>query len=286
MIENPTLDDKKYYLEDLQAPEAFYNDVEDVDERPRLETEDGWTFILIRIPISNPDDDSNPYTTVPYGIIFKENIIITLCFFKNQMTPDFVNYVNRKSIQINSVIDLMLRLHISSSIWFLKYLKQIQQKIKLAESSLEKSVTNEDLQTLFNLEKALVYFSTSLKGNDILLYKIRKLETPQNPFDSDLMEDVEIENRQAIETTKIFSDILSGMMDAYASVISNNLNIIMKRLTSISIILMIPTLIASFYGMNVPNFMENDRFSFILIALVSLLISTTSALLFLRKRWI
>jgi len=147
---------------------------------------------------------------------------------------------------------------LSSSVWFLKYLKQINNDIKEAEDQLERSIRNEDLQDLLRIEKCLVYFTTSLKGNDILLHRIKNLRSYRDTYNPELLEDVEIELRQAQETTSVYSDILSGMMDAYASVISNNLNIVMKRLTSISIVLMIPTLIASFYGMNVPNGFENQ----------------------------
>jgi len=131
----------------------------------------------------------------------------------------------------------------------------------------------------------LVFFTTSLKGNDILLHRIRNVKSLQKKLDLELLEDVQIELRQALETTNIYSDILSGMMDAYASVISNNLNIIMKQLTSISIILMIPTLIASLYGMNVPNGLETYKYGFWIILFFSFLLSVVSVLLFKRKKW-
>jgi magnesium transporter len=175
------------------------------------------------------------------------------------LLQDFVNYYStRKSIEETDNLNLILRFHLSASVWFLKYLKQINIQIKNAENDLERSIKNEDLQTLFNIEKSLVYFSTSLRSNEILLYRFKSQRKIKNILEEELLEDVEIELKQAIDTSHIFSDILSGMMDAYASVISNNLNVIMKRLTSISIILMIPTLIASIYGMNVTNHLENN----------------------------
>jgi magnesium transporter len=165
-------------------------------------------------------------------------------------------------------------------------LKQINQQIKNAESKLDKSITNEDLQTLLQIEKCLVYFLTSLKGNDILLHRIKNIKSKRDEFDLDLIEDVEVELKQAQEITNIYSDILSGMMDAYASVISNNLNVVMKRLTSISIILMIPTLIASLYGMNVPNSLENSSYGFWSILLFSFLLSTSGVLFFKSRNWL
>jgi magnesium transporter len=161
----------------------------------------------------------------------------------------------------------------------------VNQKIKLAEDNLEKSIKNEELQALLQIEKCLVFFMTSLKGNDILLHRIKNIKSQRVNYDMDLLEDVEIELRQAQETTNIYSDILTGTMDAYASVISNNMNTIMKQMTSISIILMIPTVIASFYGMNVPNSLQNNSMGLLIIISISILFSVFGVFLFKRKRW-
>lgn len=283
-VEIPTDEEKRYLIDELGVPEAFYNDIEDVDERPRIEYDEGWFFILLRIPYKN-NDSSIPYSTVPLGIIFKDDVFVSICFYKTDVLPDFVQFTYRKNINKRDHFDLVLRLMLSSSVWFLKYLKQINQSIKLAETQLERSIKNEDLQALLKIEKSLVFFTTSLKGNDILLHRIKNLRNYKDTYDPELVEDVEIELRQAQETTNVYSDILSGMMDAYASVISNNLNIIMKQLTSISIILMIPTLIASLYGMNVPNGFENVKWGFWIILFVSFLFSMFGVVLFMRKRW-
>jgi magnesium transporter len=199
------------------------------------------------------------------------------------MLDDFVLYSHRKHLKVSDNFDLVLKLLLSSSIWYLKYLKQINQRIKLAEDNLEKSIKNEELQTLLELEKCLVYFITSIKGNDILFHRIKNLKLERDNFDSDLLEDVDIELKQALEMSNIYSNILSGMMDAYASVISNNLNVIMKRLTSVSIILMIPTLIASLYGMNVPNQLENNPNGLWIVILFSGLLAMIGAYLFKKK---
>jgi magnesium transporter len=283
-IENPSEADKNYLLHELQIPEAFYNDIEDIDERPRIEIENGWFLILIRVPFKS-NDNSLPFSTAPLGIIFKEEIFVTINFNTIELLTDFVQYSQRKSIKIKDNFDLVLRLLLSSSVWFLKYLKQINQKIKLAEKQLERSIRNEDLQTLLQIEKCMVFFTTSLKGNDIVLHRIKNLKDYKDTYDPELFEDVEIESRQAQETTNIYSDILSGMMDAYASVISNNLNVIMKVLTSISIILMIPTVVASFYGMNVPNSLQNSKYGFLIVLLISLMLSTLGVIFFRSKKW-
>lgn len=283
-VENPTTEERNYLIDELGVPEAFYNDIEDVDERPRIEFENDWFFILLRVPYKNADV-SIPFSTVPLGIIFKDEVFVTICFYQTDVLPDFIQFTYKKNINKRDNFDLVLRLMLSSSVWFLKYLKQINQSIKLAENQLEKSIKNEDLQALLRIEKSLVFFTTSLKGNDILLHRIKNLRNYRDTYDLELLEDVEIELRQAQETTNVHSDILSGMMDAYASVISNNLNVIMKQLTSISIILMIPTLIASLFGMNVPNAFENSSWGFWIILLVSFMFSIVGIILFMRKRW-
>lgn len=283
-VECPTEEEKKYLLEELKVPEEFYNDIEDIDERPRIEVENGWTLIIIRIPVST-NNVKLPFNTIPVGVVFKDEVCVTISFHKTEMLKDFVIYTQRKSKDIKDNFDLVLKLLLSSSVWYLKYLKQVNQKIKLAEENLEQSIKNEELQALLQIEKCLVFFVTSLKGNDILLHRIKNLKQQRESYDSDLLEDVEIELRQAQEMTNIYSDILTGTMDAYASVISNNMNSIMKQLTSVSIILMIPTLIASLYGMNVPNDLEDNDYGIWVIILVSVLLSALGVFLFKRKRW-
>ena len=283
-IESPTAAEKKYLLEELQIPEAFYNDIEDIDERPRMESEDGWTLFVLRVPVKS-NDIKLPFQTIPVGLIFKEDVCVTISFYEIEIISDFVIYTQRKNIEIKDNFDLVLRLLLSSSVWYLKYLKQINQKIKLAEDNLEKSIKNEELQALLQIEKCLVFFITSLKGNDVLFHRIKNLKAQKANYDLDLLEDVEIELSQAQDTANIYSNILTGMMDAYASVISNNMNNIMKQMTSISIILMIPTLIASLYGMNVPNGLEESKYGIWILLLISVVLSAFGVFLFKRRRW-
>ena len=155
----------------------------------------------------------------------------------------------------------------------------------MAEVELERSIRNEELQRLLKIEKSLVFFITSLRGNDNLLIKMKTLKVQRQFFDEDLVEDVEIELRQAQDSARIYSDILSGTMDAYASVISNNLNIVMKRMTSISIILMLPNLIASLYGMNVPNSLEENPYGFLIVIVISILFSVFGFIVFKWRHW-
>jgi magnesium transporter len=278
----PTKEETRFLLNELQIPEDFYSDIEDIDERPRIEIENGWTLIVLRVPFKS-NDAKLPFNTAPLGLMFKDDIFLSLCFHKTDILPDFITYTKRKGITVSNHFDLVLKLLLSSSVWFLKHLKQINQRIKLAEDNLEQSIKNEELQALLQIEKCLVFFMTSLKGNDVLFRRLKNLKNYKDTFDPELLEDVEIELRQAEETTNIYSNILTGMMDAYASVISNNLNVIMKRLTSISIILMIPTLIASLYGMNVPNNLQENPLGFWIVLLISLMVSVFGVFLFKKK---
>lgn len=285
-ITKPTQEDKDYAIETLGVPDAFYEDIEDVDERPRIEVEDGWCFILMRIPCKAEEYETTaPFTTVPLGIIFKDDVFVSVCFHKNDLIPDFINYTKRKNIQRTDNINFVFRLLLSSSIWFLKYLKQVNNRTRIAEKELENSIKNEDLQTLLKLEKSLVFFTTSLRGNDILTHRLKNLRSSKEQYDPELVEDVEIESKQALEMTNIYSDILSGMMDAYASVISNNLNMVMKRLTTISIVLMMPTLIASFFGMNLEIGTTIFNWTFLITVVATIALTATTTWFFIQKKW-
>lgn len=285
-IVEPTDNDKDYAVNELKVPTAFYDDIEDVDERPRIEVEDGWCFILMRIPYKETaSNTSTPFTTVPLGLMFKDDIFVSVCFYQTDLIPDFIQYTNRKNITRDDNINFVFRLLLSSSIWFLKYLKQINLRTKVAEKQLANSIRNEELQTLLRLEKCLVFFTTSLRGNEILTHRLKNMRSAKESFDPDLVEDVEIETRQALEQTGIYSDILSGMMDAYASVISNNLNIVMKRLTTISIILMMPTLIASYFGMNLEAGTTIFNPTFLWVIGLSILLTAATTLFCIRKKW-
>jgi len=153
------------------------------------------------------------------------------------------------------------------------------------EQDLERSIKNSELNQLLKMEKCLVYFITSIKGNEIVLTRLKNSKKITSEINEDLLEDASIENKQALEIAQIYSDIQSGMMDAFASVISNNLNVVMKQLTLISIILMIPTLIASVFGMNVPNSMEDDMWALPVIMLGSVALSFLGVILFRKRQW-
>jgi magnesium transporter len=211
---------------------------------------------------------------------------MTICLQDNEILPMEQSSPFREQYrQITDVFNFILRLFVRSGTTYLRYLKEINQQTAVLESDLEKSIKNSELNKLLKMEKCLVYFITSIKANEIVLAKLRNSKKITTEINEDLLEDAMIENKQALEMAQIYSDIQSGMMDAFASVISNNLNVVMKQLTLISIILMIPTLIASFLGMNVPNDMENASWAMPAIIVFSLLLSFIGVLLFRKRQW-
>jgi len=283
----PTPNEIELLKSDFGIPEDIIQDVLDIDERSRLDYDDNWLLIIMRIPIFSPGNGI-PYYTVPLGIFITDNFTLTLCSTENEVLPTEQPslYKDLNPQIINDVFNFVLKLFLRSSILYLKYLKQINQQTAIIEKELEKSIRNKELTRLLKMEKCLVYFITSLKSNEIVLVKLRNSSKRGiSEINEDLLEDVITENKQAIEMAQIYSDIQSGMMDAFASVISNNLNDVMKQLTSISIILMIPTLISSMYGMNVPNFLEDKSWAFPLIVLISVVIAVFGVILFRKREW-
>ena len=283
-VECPDDNDFQFLTQELKVPESFLEDIADTDERPRIEYEGNWLLTILRIPLQNQDHDI-PFNTVPIGIITNNEIIVSVCYHKTDLIPDFIRYTQRKELQIKNKYELILRLIHSSAVWFLKYLKQINYAVTEAEKALEKSIRNEDLLALMRLQKTLVYFNTSIRGNEVMIGKLQSIFQDTDFLDKELVEDVIIELKQAFNTVNIYSDILTGTMDAFASIISNNVNTIMKRMTSLSIILMVPTLIASFYGMNVPIYMEDMPHGFVVIILLSILLSATAFFIFRKIKW-
>lgn len=284
-IECPDATDFHFLQEQLKVPQSFLNDIADTDERPRTDTEGNWLLTILRIPVQIAQNSTLPFSTVPIGIITNNEIIVSVCYHNTDLLPDFIEHTRRKGIVVRNKLDLILRIIYSSAVWFLKYLKQINIDISAAEKELERSIRNEDLLRLMRLQKTLVYFNTSIRGNEVMIGKLRTIFQDTDYLDTELVEDVIIELKQALNTVNIYSDILTGTMDAFASIISNNVNTIMKRMTSLSIVLMLPTLIASFYGMNVDIHLEEVPFAFSLIVLFSIGLSTLAFVIFRKIKW-
>ena len=281
----PTDEDRQELEEKFNIPDYFMSDISDTDERARYEYDDGWMLIILRIPYVKEIRSRTPYTTVPLGIIYKRDVTITVCYYETNMMLDFVSYQQKRGEGFVDYVDMIFRLFLSSAVWYLKRLKQISALIERAKRNLDKDVNNESLIGLSRLQDSLTYFITSIRGNETLLQKL-KIKLQVDELDADLIEDVNIEMTQARETSSIYSNILESTMDTYTSVINNNMNTIMRTLTSVSIILMFPTLIASLFGMNLVNGMETKPWGFIIALILSFVVSGLSWVFLRHKRLI
>ncbi len=281
----PTDEDRQYLETEYKIPDYFLTDISDADERARYEYDDGWMLIILRIPYVKEIRSRTPYTTVPLGIIHKRDITITVCYYETNMMVDFVNYQQKRGVGFPDYMDMIFRIFLSSAVWYLKRLKQINNLIEKAKRNLDKEVNNESLIGLSRLQDSLTYFATSIRGNENLLAKL-KFKLQIDELDADMIEDVNIEMSQARETTNIYSDILESTMDTYSSIINNNMNNVMRTLTSVSILMMFPTLIASLFGMNLINGMENNVYGFPVALVISVAVSGLIWWIFRHKRLI
>lgn len=279
-VEMPNEDDLNFLEQELRIPPEFLSDIADVDERPRMEREGEWQMTLIRIPLES-SLPGLPYMTIPLGVITNEETTVTICYRRSNLLPDFINHNRRKGVNFRSQEDFITRLIYSSAVWFLKYLKLIYLELSRAEKELEQNVRNEDLLRIMRLQKSLVYFDTSIQGNQAILGRMRMMEE----VDKTLIDDVRIELRQGESTVGIYKSICMSTMDALTNISSNNLNTVMKRMAALSIIMTIPTMIGSFYGMNVDVYIDKWVPSFAVIVVVSILLSFLAFLLFRRIKW-
>ena len=271
----PTDEDRKMLEEQYEIPDYFLSDISDTDERARYEYDDGWMLIILRIPYVKEVRSRTPYTTVPLGIIHKRDVTITICYYETNMMIDFVSYQQRRGEGFVDYVDMIFRMFLSSAVWYLKRLKQINLIIDKAKRDMDHNVDNASLISLSRLQDSLTYFLTAIRGNETLLQKLRfKLQVDE--LDADLIEDVNIEMSQARETARIYSEILDSTMETYRGIINNNMNTVMRTLTSVSIILMFPTRISSLFGMNLINGMEEKFWGFPIALAISIVVSVGS----------
>ncbi len=258
----------------------------DEEERSRIEVEDNYTLVLVDIPSIEERSGKDWYVTIPLGIVTTNQVIITVCLeetpildaFMDGRVKDFHTYMKTRFI---------LQVLYRNASQYLQYLRVIDKKSDQVEEKLHQSQKNQELIELLELEKSLVYFTTSLRGNEMVLEKLMRSEKVKKyPEDMELLEDVITENKQAIEMANIYSGILSGTMDAFASVISNNLNIVMKFLATVTIVMSIPTMVASFYGMNVNTHgmpFAESVYGFWVVLGIAALVSLVVAIIFSKK---
>lgn len=248
---SPNANEQQWVIDNLEVDPDFLRAALDEEERARIDSENGQTLILVDSPLMVSDSAGEEYSTLPLGIIMTPNYIVTVCLKDSPIMNDFSSG-RVKAFSTKKKSRFILQILYRNAMHFLFHLRQLDKKSSSLETELHKSMKNKELISMLKLEKSLVYFSTSLKGNEVVLERLLRMEFVRRyPDDTELLEDVIIENKQAIEMCAIYRDILSGTMDAFASVISNNLNIVMKLLTSITIVLTIPTLIGTLWGMNV-----------------------------------
>ena len=272
-LTDPTPLEIRSVVDYFDADESLVKAALDEEESPHIDCEDSATLVIVDIPMIQPEEKSISYTTLPLGVIICPKGIVTVCLKETPIIEDFMNGRVR-SFSTNKKSRFVLQILYRNAAKFLQYLKQIDKASSLVESELHKSMKNRELIQMLRLEKSLVYFSTSLKGNEMVLEKL--LRTPsftRFADDEDLLEDVIIENKQAIEMCTIYRDILSGTMDAYASVISNNLNIVMKLLAAVTIILSIPQVIFSLFGMNTGVPWEGSIVGFWIVVGISVVVT-------------
>lgn len=259
------IDNLKQLSDELNIPLDFLTDSLDPDERSRFEEEDDVKLIVINSPIRNKNlvEDDALYVTIPIGIIITKDYVLTISSYPTEVLDSFTN---RKILNFdpankgNFVIDIFDK----TVFYFMRYLKDLNRKRNQFQDRLEDSMRNEDLLQMSNIQNSFVYFNTAIRANELLVAKLRRIDflELESERDRDLLEDVIIDNSQALEMSKVYTNILNATMDTFASMISNNLNNVMKRLTSITIILMVPTLVASFYGMNMPLPFEKNPTTF------------------------
>ncbi|SHO50352.1 magnesium transporter CorA family protein [Anaerocolumna xylanovorans] len=256
----------------------------DEEERSRIEVEDDYTLILVDIPTMEERNDKDRYVTIPLAIIVAKDFIITVCLEETKVLKGFMDGRVRDFYTYKKTRFILQILYKNASV-FLQYLRIIDRRSEQIEHKLHISTKNSELIDLLELEKSLVYFTTSLRANEVVLEKMLKIDSiKQYPEDTELLEDVIIENKQAIEMANIYSGILSGTMDAFASVISNNLNIVMKFLATVTIVMSIPTMIASFFGMNVEGIpFEHAHYGFGIIIAITLIVTFCIAMVFRKK---
>lgn len=281
---NPTEEELDLIEEELNVERDFLKAALDEEESARVEVENEQVLILVDTPSVEKTDEHIVYETLPMGIILTDKNIITICL-KDSIVLDQFEKNSVRSFQTFKKYRFLYQILYRNAQRYLLYLRQIDKMSGQVEKLLHKSMKNKELIQLLDLEKSLVYITTALKANEVVLEKVLKMNAIKKyDEDSDLLEDVIIENKQAIEMANIYSGILSGMMDAFASVISNNLNIVMKILACITIVMAIPTMFASFYGMNIPNIpFASSPYAFWIVAGMSAVVSIIVSIVLYKK---
>ncbi|MBC9934399.1 magnesium transporter CorA family protein [Chitinophaga qingshengii] len=272
--------------EELDIPLDFLTDSLDIDEKSRYELEDNVKLIVIKTPTENNSINESDayYITIPIVIILTHNQIVTVNSFDNAAIKRFLNTFHNRSPEKRNM--MVLKIFEKVVVNFLDYLKEINQRRNMLETKLYDSNRNEELLAIMRIQKSLVYFVTALRSNELLLMKLERTNfMGLNEDEKEFLHDLVVDTSQALEMANIYTNILSSTMDAFASIISNNLNVVMKRLTSITIILTFPMLVASIYGMNVELPYQHSIHAFYIPIMLSIAISVIISMYFMKKKW-
>ena len=273
------------HLQTLGIPSDYLTYSLDIDERPHTERENSDLFILLRIPFFQGDQSDIPYSTIPLGIILTHSYLVTVCKQENDILREF-SYGRVRGLSISKRNRFILQILLATANCYLNQLHLITHRVDILEDHLQLSTRNKEVLELLKFQKSLTYFTTALKSNELMMERLRRSRLFETyPEDEDLLEDVLTENQQAIEMTNITSNILSSMMDAFASIISNNQNSVLKFLASITIVISLPTMVASFFGMNVHVPMENNPLAFYYTIGLTFLISLIVVYIFWKRDW-
>jgi magnesium transporter len=257
----------------------------DQDEMARVERDEGYTLILLRIPHFQGETHDIPYNTVPMGIIIKDNLIATICRHENQITNILTNGKYR-GFKTAKRYRFVLYVLLETAARYLTFLREINKSVENVEDQLQKSTRNREVLELLKYQKSLVYFTTALHSNEVMMERLQRMRMfNQYDEDEELLEDVLTENQQAIQVTNINAEILSGMMDAFASIISNNLNGVMKALAAITIVINVPAIVAAFYGMNVTLPGEEHPLAFLIVFAIALVLTGVAVFTFYKRDW-
>ena len=256
----------------------------DLDEMPRMERDEDYTFILIRIPHSQRENDI-PYITIPLGIMIKGNTIVTICRYDKEMFKVLANGKYRL-LKTGKRYRFALYIFLETATRYLTHLREINRMTEAIEDQLQKSTRNREVLELLKYQKSLTYFATALRSNEVMMERVQRTQIfNYYEEDQDLLEDVLTENQQAIQMTNINTEILSSMMDAFASIISNNVNSVMKVLAALTIIFNLPGIVAAFYGMNVALPGESHPLAFLTVIGISLALTAIATFIFYKRDW-
>ncbi len=283
-VVSPTAKEIEMLSNKLLVPPEVFIDPLDPDENSRVESHKNSMLIVCRVPCENGQESDLPYSTIALGILLKRDLLVTICSKPIEVIQTFKEG-KVKNFSTTNRERFVMQMFYKSSMLYLKYLKDINNKADDIERMLHRSTRNRELLDLLKLEKSLVFFSTSLKSNELMMQRLQRNHLPETTKENEreLIEDVNIETRQAIEMAKIYGNILGNMMGAHSSIISNNLNITIRYLTTATIILSLPILVASIYGMNVPLPFQNDAHAFWIVIMIAVMLSLLGVFFFRKK---